>query len=124
MVWIIRDELLALFGEVPGGLTDTNRGPQVVLVLGLQGTRKTTTSPKLGRWLVSQGCHPLLVSTDVQRPAAVQQLSVLCEDADLRAHDPANERDPVERARSFRRRSWGSTSCWSTRPDVCTSMMI
>ena len=100
VVGIVRDELLALFGEVPGGLTDATRRPQVVLVLGLQGAGKTTTSAKLGRWLVSQGRHPLLVSTDVRRPAAVQQLSVLCEQAGLRVHDPTDEGDPVERARS------------------------
>ena len=58
VVGIVRDETLALFGEVPGGLTDTNRRPQVVLVLGLQGVGKTMTSAKLGRWLVSQGCQP------------------------------------------------------------------
>ena len=58
VVGIVRDEILALFGEVPGGLTDTNRRPQVVLVLGLQGVGKTMTSAKLGRWLVSQGCQP------------------------------------------------------------------
>ena len=58
VVGIVRDEILALFGEVPGGLTDTNRRPQVVLVLGLQGVGKTMTSAKLWRWLVSQGCQP------------------------------------------------------------------
>ena len=53
--------------------------PRVILLLGLQGSGKTTTSGKLGRWLAKQGRHPLLVSTDVRRPAAIEQLSVVGE---------------------------------------------
>ncbi len=67
-------------------------------MLGLQGSGKTTTSGKLGRWLAKQGRHPLLVSTDVRRPAAIQQLNVLGKQAGLRVHDPAGELDPVVRA--------------------------
>ena len=100
VVGIVRDELLVLFGQTQAGLSETGARPHVVLLLGLQGAGKTTTCAKLGRWIVRQGRHPLLVSTDVRRPAAVQQLSVLCEQAGLRVHDPADERDPVERARS------------------------
>ena len=100
VVGIVRDELLALFGEVPDGLTPSERRPQVVLLLGLQGAGKTTTTAKLGRWLTQQGRHPLLVSTDIRRPAAIQQLGVLGEEAGLRVHDPAEEENAVERARS------------------------
>ena len=99
VVRIVRDEMLALFGDAKGGLQPTDRRPRVVLMLGLQGSGKTTTSGKLGRWLKGQGRHPLLVSTDVRRPAAIQQLSVLGEQAGLRVHDPAGEVDPVVRAR-------------------------
>ena len=69
------------------------------MLLGLQGSGKTTTAGKLGRWLTRQGRHPMLVSTDVRRPAAIQQLSVLGQKAQLRVHDPAGELDPVARAR-------------------------
>ena len=100
VVGIVRDELLVLFGDAATGLTLTNRRPQVVLVLGLQGSGKTATTAKLGRWLVRQGRHPLLVSTDVRRPAAIQQLNVLCREADLRVHDPAGELDAVRRSAS------------------------
>jgi signal recognition particle subunit SRP54 len=99
VVRIVRDEMLALFGDAKGGLQPTDRRPRVVLMLGLQGSGKTTTSGKLGRWLKTQGRHPLLVSTDVRRPAAIQQLSLLGEKAGLRVHDPAGEMDPVVRAR-------------------------
>jgi signal recognition particle subunit SRP54 len=98
VVRIVRDEMLALFGDAKGGLQPSDRRPRVVLMLGLQGSGKTTTTGKLGRWLKSQGRHPLVVSTDVRRPAAIQQLSVLGEKAGLRVHDPAGELDPVTRA--------------------------
>ena len=99
VVRIVRDEMLALFGDAQGGLQPTDRRPRVVLMLGLQGSGKTTTSGKLGRWLTRQGRHPLLVSTDVRRPAAIEQLNVLGQKAGVRVHDPAGEMDPVVRAR-------------------------
>ena len=99
VVRIVRDEMLALFGDATGGLTQTDKRPRVILMLGLQGSGKTTTSGKLGRWLGRQGRHALLVSTDVRRPAAIEQLNVLGKTAGLRVHDPAGEMDPVVRAR-------------------------
>ena len=98
VVRIVRDEMLALFGDAPGGLPPTQKSPRVVLMLGLQGSGKTTTTAKLARLLQKQGKHPLLVSTDVRRPAAIQQLSVLAEQVGARVHDPAGEMDPVARA--------------------------
>jgi len=98
VVRIVRDEMLALFGDVTGGLTPDTRSPRVVLMLGLQGSGKTTTSAKLARWLAAQGKHPMLVSTDVRRPAAIEQLSVLAAQVGVRVHDPAGEMDPVVRA--------------------------
>ncbi|MCA1585013.1 MAG: signal recognition particle protein [Acidobacteria bacterium] len=95
---IVRDELLALFGDAKGGLQETTARPRVVLMLGLQGSGKTTTAAKLAKWLIKQGHHPLLVSTDVRRPAAIQQLAVMADQAHARVHDPAGEMDPVARA--------------------------
>src|SRR4051812_12959264 len=66
VVRIVRDEMLALFGDAQGGLTQNARTPRVVVMLGLQGSGKTTTSAKLARWLTAQGKHPMLVSTDVR----------------------------------------------------------
>jgi len=98
VVRIVRDELLAMFGTASGGLPPTTRSPRVVLMLGLQGSGKTTTSAKLARLLAKQGRHPMLVSTDVRRPAAIAQLSVLAGQIGARVHDPDGEMDPVARA--------------------------
>jgi signal recognition particle subunit SRP54 len=98
VIKIVRDEMLALFGDAEGGLRKDTPTPRVVLLLGLQGSGKTTTSAKLGKWLARQGRHPLLVSTDVRRPAAIQQLSIVGEKADVRVYEPESM-DPVARAR-------------------------
>jgi signal recognition particle subunit SRP54 len=97
VIKIVRDEMLALFGDAEGGLRKDAPTPRVVLLLGLQGSGKTTTSAKLGKWLARQGKHPLLVSTDVRRPAAIQQLSIVGEKADVRVYEPESM-DPVARA--------------------------
>ena len=100
VVGIVRDELLALFGEPRPALGAAGRRPQVVLLIGLQGSGKTTTAAKLAHWLRRQGRRPLLVSVDVRRPAAVEQLAVLGSRADLAVHDPAQRESAAARARS------------------------
>jgi len=99
VVKIVRDEMIALFGDAAGGLQPSSKRPRVILMLGLQGAGKTTTTGKLATWLTRQGKHPLLVSTDVKRPAAIQQLNVVAQKAGVRVHDPADVMDPVARAR-------------------------
>src|SRR3954471_22865013 len=98
VVRIVRDEMLALFGETTGGLPPSSAHPRVVLLLGLQGSGKTTTAGKLGRWVTKQGKHPLLVSTDVRRPAAIEQLNVVAKQAGVKSFAPAGDLDPVRRA--------------------------
>jgi len=97
VVKIVRDEMLALFGDAEGGLRKDAPKPRVVLLLGLQGSGKTTTSAKLGRWLKKQGRHPLMVSTDVRRPAAIEQLAVVGGQAGVKVFAPETM-DPVARA--------------------------
>src|SRR5262245_3097131 len=99
VVKIVRDEMLALFGDTEGGLQATTKRPRVIVLLGLQGAGKTTTAGKLGKWLTKQGRHPLLVSTDVKRPAAIAQLNVVGQKAQIRVYDPAGQMDPVARAK-------------------------
>jgi len=98
VVKIVRDELLALFAGTEGGLTKDAPKPRVVLLLGLQGAGKTTTSAKLGRWLKRQGQNPVMVSTDVRRPAAIQQLEIVGEQAGVAVYAP-DTMDPVARAK-------------------------
>jgi signal recognition particle subunit SRP54 len=86
---IVRDEMVALLGgDEPKHLLLGNRIPSVVLMTGLQGSGKTTTAAKLGRFLKQQGKHPLLVSTDVYRPAAREQLQTVGERAGVKVHHP------------------------------------
>ena len=99
VIKIVRDELLALFGDAKGGLQESASRPRVILMLGLQGSGKTTTTGKLAKWLAKQGRHPIVVSTDVRRPAAIQQLAIVAKQAGVRVHDPADEMDPVARAK-------------------------
>jgi signal recognition particle subunit SRP54 len=97
---VVRDEMVELLGgsEIHG-LQKAARPPSVVLLVGLQGSGKTTTAAKLGRWMASRGSHPLLVSTDVHRPAAREQLMTIGTRAGLAVHHP-EEPDPVGILRS------------------------
>src|SRR5437763_6193857 len=99
VVKIVRDEMMVLFGDAEGGLRPTTKRPRVILLLGLQGAGKTTTAGKLGKWLAKQGRHPLLVSTDVKRPAAIAQLNLVGQKAGISVFDPPGELDPVMRAK-------------------------
>jgi signal recognition particle subunit SRP54 len=86
---LVRDEMIeALGGPEAQPLVWSNRIPSVILMTGLQGSGKTTTTAKLGRWLKGRGRHPLLVSTDVQRPAAREQLRTIGKQADVAVHHP------------------------------------
>ncbi len=76
-VKICHDELEALMGPVDTALRFAERGPTGIMMVGLQGSGKTTTAGKLARRLQKAGKRPLLVAADVQRPAAVEQLRIL-----------------------------------------------
>ena len=73
----VHDQLVEVLGGSPLKVTFASRPPTVVLLAGLQGAGKTTTAAKLAAWFKAQGRQPLLVGTDLQRPAAVEQLRVL-----------------------------------------------
>jgi signal recognition particle subunit SRP54 len=77
MVKIVSDELTRLMGPVDTRIYFVSPGPTVILLAGLQGTGKTTTAAKLGKYLVAQGKRPLLVADDLRRPAAIEQLIIL-----------------------------------------------
>lgn len=77
VIKILRDELTALLGTEEAKLKYSNSPPSVFMIVGLQGSGKTTSSGKLAKWLSKNGHRPLLVSVDVYRPAAREQLKVV-----------------------------------------------
>jgi signal recognition particle subunit SRP54 len=79
VVKIVRDELVDLLGRDTAKLKFASQPPSIVLMAGLQGSGKTTTSGKLAHWLKNGGHRPLLVSVDVYRPAAREQLKVVAQ---------------------------------------------
>lgn len=79
VVKIVRDELIALMGVEPAPLTLAPQPPTTILLVGLQGSGKTTSAAKLAKKVQEMGHHPLLVAADVQRPAAMEQLRLLGE---------------------------------------------
>ena len=97
VVKMVHEELIALLGGEPLRITFAAKPPTVVLMAGLQGSGKTTTSAKLARWFRSQGRNPLLVGADLQRPAAVEQLRTLARQIDVPVFSEAS--DPVTVAR-------------------------
>jgi signal recognition particle subunit SRP54 len=101
VIRVVRDEMVELLGGAePKPLQTSPRLPSVILLAGLQGSGKTTTTAKLGRWLAKGGHHPLLVSTDVYRPAARQQLLTLGAQTAQKVHHPEGLDDPREILRS------------------------
>ncbi len=77
VVKIVRDELVAILGTDTAKVKFASQPPSVILMAGLQGSGKTTTSGKLAHWLKKGGHRPMLVSVDVYRPAAREQLKVV-----------------------------------------------
>src|SRR5271156_6335583 len=77
VIKIVRDELITILGKDTARFNFASRPPSVILMAGLQGSGKTTTSGKLAAWLQKGGHRPMLVSVDVYRPAARGQLKVV-----------------------------------------------
>ena len=98
IVKIVHDRLVELMGGASSQLRLANRFPAPVMLVGLQGSGKTTTAVKLARLLISSGKRVSLVSADVYRPAAIHQLKVLTEKAAAGFFDPSERglKDPVK----------------------------
>src|SRR5690606_11461266 len=111
IVKIVHDELVALLGGKREGLKTAPVGPTVIMLVGLQGSGKTTTAAKLARRLKREGKSPMLAALDVYRPAAIDQLETLGEQVGVPVFSDRSEKDvaklaerALERARSERRR--------------------
>jgi signal recognition particle subunit SRP54 len=103
VIKIVYEELTEMLGGTSTRLLLTSRLPNVILLVGLQGSGKTTTAGKLARYLAQQGRSPLLVSADVYRPAAREQLAVIAREIRRPVFDDPSVNDPVELCRRARR---------------------
>ncbi|HHH45793.1 MAG TPA: signal recognition particle protein [Thiotrichales bacterium] len=101
LVKIVNEELVALMGEVNDDLNLDTQPPAVVLMAGLQGSGKTTSTAKLAKFLIERrGKKVLVVSTDVYRPAAIEQLETLAGQVGCEFFPSRPDQDPVEIARA------------------------
>jgi signal recognition particle subunit SRP54 len=99
MVKIVNDELVSLMGPVDTRIYYVTPPPTIIMMAGLQGSGKTTTCGKLAKFLLRQGKHPVLVACDLQRPAAVDQLAIVAEQAGVPVFRQGGESNPVKVAR-------------------------
>jgi signal recognition particle subunit SRP54 len=116
IVKIVNDELIAILGKDTARFNFASRPPTVILMAGLQGSGKTTTSGKLAAWLQKGGHRPMLVSVDVYRPAAREQLKIVASsikaniyEGDLKGETPGP--DLVERLAKEARRDAINSGC-------------
>ncbi len=96
MIKIVNDQLTELMGGSNSKLTFSPRGFTTYLMVGLQGTGKTTTSGKLAAYLKKEGKKPILVAADVYRPAAIDQLEVVGKQVDVPVFTLKDSKDPVK----------------------------
>src|ERR1700753_2759473 len=87
VVKIVHDELVDVLGKDTAKLKFASQPPSVILMAGLQGSGKTTTSGKLAAWLKKGGHRPILVSVDVYRPAAREQLKIVAKSIDAKIYE-------------------------------------
>ncbi|MCY3869327.1 MAG: signal recognition particle protein [Gemmatimonadetes bacterium] len=96
VVKVVHDELIALMGNQNAALQFAESPPSAIMMVGLQGSGKTTASAKLARLLASENKKPLLVAADIYRPAAIDQLCVLAEQVGVPVHRAPEGTDPVD----------------------------
>src|ERR1700731_3096775 len=101
VIKIVRDELTRILGSHQSKLRFSNEPPSVILIVGLQGSGKTTSTGKLARWLSKNGHSPMMVSVDIYRPAAREQLKVIARGVDQPIYEGTpEETKPADLARS------------------------
>jgi signal recognition particle subunit SRP54 len=103
VVRIVRDELIEILGREASLLTFSKEYPTVFLLVGLQGSGKTTTAGKLALWLSARKRRPMLVSTDVYRPAAREQLAVIAKAIQLPCFAGPGINSPLDLALAARK---------------------
>ena len=99
VVKIVKDELVELLGGVESKVSFTPNPPTIIMLVGLQGSGKTTTAGKLANLFRKQGKKPLLVACDVYRPAAIKQLQVVGKQLNIPVYSNENSKDVVHIAK-------------------------
>ena len=102
VIKIVKDELIRILGSTESKLRFSSQPPSVYMMVGLQGSGKTTSTGKLARWLTKNGKRPLVVSVDVYRPAAREQLRVVAEQVDVPIYAGEDGQSPLELAKGAR----------------------
>ena len=110
VIKIVRDELVETLGGTSSKLNFSAKPPSVFLVVGLQGSGKTTSSGKLARWLSRNGHRSMLVSADVYRPAARDQLSVIAREVEVPIYQGDGINEPLKLCREALREA-GNSGC-------------
>ncbi len=95
VVKIVNEELTNLMGEKESDIIISSQIPTVIMMCGLQGAGKTTTSGKIGKYLKKKGKNPLLVACDVYRPAAIKQLQIVGDKVGVPVFSMGEKQDPV-----------------------------
>jgi len=99
VVKIVHEELISLMGGKAENISFSSTPPSVYMMVGLQGSGKTTTAAKLANYFKKRGKKPMLVACDIYRPAAVKQLQVLGKQLDVQVFDMGTGTNPVDVAR-------------------------
>lgn len=100
VIKFVNTELRELMGDVSSKLTFSPKGFTIYMMVGLQGTGKTTTCAKLAKYLKEQGKKPMLAACDVYRPAAIDQLEVVGKDVGVEVYADREESSPVKIAKT------------------------
>ena len=99
VIKIVKDELVELLGGTESRVNFSPNPPTVIMLVGLQGSGKTTTAGKLANLFIKQGKKPLLVACDIYRPAAIQQLQVVGKQLNIPVYSNENSKDVVHIAK-------------------------
>jgi signal recognition particle subunit SRP54 len=109
VIKIVHEELIKILGSHESKLRFANDPPSIFMIVGLQGSGKTTSTGKLARWLSKNGHRPMVVSVDIYRPAAREQLRVIAKEIGQPIYEGvASETQPIDLAKSARREGTNS----------------
>lgn len=100
VIKIVHEEMTQLMGGSSSRINIASKPPTVIMMVGLQGSGKTTSSSKLAKYLKKQGRSPLLVACDIYRPAAIKQLQILGEQLEVPVFSMGDQKSPIDIAKA------------------------